>query len=135
MLCATYHEKLKANIFHFFPVRVQRRDSVQNSSMASNIGARSPSTSPRLPSPPPIPEVQIGLKSPTMSAASNVNSSGLSPPLNTLPDAAGTAKIDNGAMRRIRPGTRAAEMASGPPLVPLAEVSLHLMDQNRGPVF
>lgn len=36
------------------------------------------------------------------------------------------AKNDTGAMRRIRPGTKAADMASGPPLVPLSEVSVSL---------
>ncbi|KAI4129943.1 MAG: hypothetical protein LQ347_003571 [Umbilicaria vellea] len=34
------------------------------------------------------------------------------------------AKHDLGALRRIRPGTKAADMASGPPLVPLSEEHL-----------
>ena len=84
--------------------------------MATVMGGVSPSRSPRLPSPPPFPEVQIGPKSPgfhpEQSAAIPVNDD--------------TVKQDNGAMRRIRPGTKAADMAFGPPLVPLAEVSLHL---------
>ena len=33
-----------------------------------------------------------------------------------------TTKLDQGATRRIRPGTKAADMASGPPLVPLNQV-------------
>lgn len=35
-----------------------------------------------------------------------------------------TTKLDQGATRRIRPGTKAADMASGPPLVPLNQVGL-----------
>jgi hypothetical protein len=69
----------------------------------------SPSSSPRLPSPPPFTEVQIGPKSPTIGDG----------PENQLGEA---AKQDDGATRRIRPGTKAADMASGPPLIPLSEV-------------
>jgi hypothetical protein len=69
----------------------------------------SPSSSPRLPSPPPFTEVQIGPKSPSV-ADSNQNPFG------------DTARIDNGSTRRIRPGTKAADMDKGPPLVPLNEV-------------
>ncbi len=80
--------------------------------MAAPIGGVSPSRSPRLPSPPPFPEVQIGPKSP-----------GFNPEQSTaIPENNDTTKLDNGAMRRIRPGTKAADMAFGPPLVPLAEV-------------
>jgi hypothetical protein len=69
----------------------------------------SPSSSPRLPSPPPFTEVQIGPKSPTIGEG----------PDHQLGEA---ANQDDGSTRRIRPGTKAADMASGPPLIPLAEV-------------
>ncbi|WEW59598.1 hypothetical protein PRK78_005072 [Emydomyces testavorans] len=66
----------------------------------------SPSSSPRLPSPPPFTEVQIGPKSPT------VNDSLIGP----LPPQ------DDASTRRIRPGTKAVDMASGPPLIPLSQL-------------
>ncbi|KAI1619133.1 Mob1/phocein [Exophiala viscosa] len=81
--------------------------------MAAVSAARagvSPSSSPRLPSPPPIPEVQFGPKSPGMTDISKELSL----------DAPG--KPDEGAARRIRPGTKAADMALGPPLVPLNQL-------------
>lgn len=90
--------------------------------MASAMGPLSPSTSPRLPSPPPFPEVQIGLRSPRMNAASSVTSPRLPNPRASSPELPDTPKLDDGPTRRIRPGTKAADMASGPPLVPLAEV-------------
>jgi len=71
----------------------------------------SPSSSPRLPSPPPFTEVQIGPKSPTIGEG----------PESQLGE---TNKQDDGSTRRIRPGTKAADMASGPPLIPLAEVRM-----------
>lgn len=74
-------------------------------------GGVSPSSSPRLPSPPPFTEVQIGPKSPSVGDANQ----------NQLGDA---ARIDNGSTRRIRPGTKAADMDKGPPLVPLNEVCI-----------
>ncbi|KAK4251517.1 Mob1/phocein [Corynascus novoguineensis] len=70
-----------------------------------------PPSSPRLPSPPPPAEIQIGPKSPLMG-----------------PNAARQAAqieqtaIDTNAKRRIHPGTKAADMAAGPPLVPLHEL-------------
>ncbi|MCJ1437832.1 hypothetical protein MMC27_007219 [Xylographa pallens] len=84
--------------------------------MASAVapaGSLSPSTSPRLPSPPPFPEVQTGPKSPIPR-----NSGG-----NTVQDFNDPISRDDGSSRRIRPGTKAADMPSGPPLVPLSEVS------------
>ena len=75
------------------------------------MGPASPSSQ-RLPSPPPFPEVQIGPKSP-----------GITNPGDATMEAEDTAKYDQQAVRRIRPGTKAAEMAVGPPLVPLSEVS------------
>lgn len=70
----------------------------------------SPSSSPRLPSPPPYTEVQIGPKSPSISERGEHDFSG------------GARKEDDSSSRRIRPGTKSADMASGPPLVPLAQV-------------
>jgi hypothetical protein len=67
--------------------------------------------SPRLPSPPPFPEVQIGPRSPSPSS-NNIGE--LSTPENT--------EVDYGASRRIRPGTKAADMAAGRPLIPLSQV-------------
>lgn len=72
----------------------------------------SPLSSPRAYSPPPAAEVQIaGPQSP-----------GIGEPGPTIPESEDTAKLDQGATRRIRPGTKAADMASGPPVVPLSQV-------------
>ena len=38
--------------------------------------------------------------------------------------------MDDGARRRIRPGTKAADMMMGPPLVPLIEVSYKTADMT-----
>ncbi|KAF2403417.1 Mob1/phocein [Trichodelitschia bisporula] len=64
----------------------------------------SPLSSPRLPSPPPIAEVQLGPKSPTGSP-------------DDLPPSFDSAS------RRIRPGTKAADMPEGPPLVDLTDIN------------
>jgi hypothetical protein len=73
-----------------------------------------PPSSPRLPSPPPPTEIQIGPKSPSLgSAASNQD------------QMVEQGIIESNAGRRIRPGTKAADMAAGPPLVPLSEVRTH----------
>ncbi|KAL8741910.1 MAG: hypothetical protein Q9190_005534 [Brigantiaea leucoxantha] len=82
--------------------------------MTVTAATRSPSHSPRLPSPPPFPEVQFGPQSPTSSI----------PPSTINPEIEDASKIDKSATRRIRPGTKAAEMAYGPPLVPLSEVEM-----------
>ena len=79
----------------------------------------SPSTSPRLPSPPPFPEVQIGPQSPGINATQGLAQL-------EIEDPATGATLDNGATSRIRPGTKAADMAAGPPLIPLANVGLLL---------
>jgi hypothetical protein len=77
--------------------------------MATNMSL--PPSSPRLPSPPPPAEIQIGPKSPAMG-----------------PNAARQGQlmeqtaIDANAKRRIHPGTKSADMAAGPPLVPLHEL-------------
>lgn len=73
------------------------------------------SSTTRLPSPPPPAEIQIGPKSPLMG-----------------PNAARQAQqmeqtaIDANAKRRIHRGTKAADIAAGPPLVPLSEVGARL---------
>ncbi|OLN88048.1 MOB kinase activator-like 4 [Colletotrichum chlorophyti] len=68
-------------------------------------------SSPRLPSPPPPVEIQIGPKSPSMGAQSNRQASPMEQSL-----------IEANARRRIHPGTKASDMAAGPPLVPLNEL-------------
>lgn len=70
-----------------------------------------PPSSPRLPSPPPTAEIQMGPGSPSGGAAANHQGS----------------QIENGlleanAKRRVHRGTKASSMAAGPPLVPLNEV-------------
>ncbi|KAF3480571.1 Mob1 family protein [Arthroderma uncinatum] len=75
--------------------------------------AASPSSSPRLPSPPPFTEVQIAPKSPTVSDGTGDGSDELL----GIPHGQ-----DEASARRIQPGTKAADMASGPPLVPLSEL-------------
>lgn len=80
--------------------------------MTATAAPVSPSSSPRLPSPPPFTEVQIGPQSPAV--GDNGGDGQLFSPL---------TDTDDGSTRRIRPGTKAADMASGPPLVPLSQVS------------
>ena len=77
------------------------------------MAASAPASSPRLPSPPPIAEDQIG---PTSPGVSLFEDHGQFPSINS---------IDTGAGRRIRPGTKSEDMAEGPPLVELAEVCHH----------
>lgn len=71
----------------------------------------SPSSSPRLPSPPPIAEDQTMPTSPGVSLYEDDGK------------LLGGANIDTGAARRIRPGTKREDMAEGPPLVELHEVA------------
>ncbi|QIX00895.1 hypothetical protein AMS68_006412 [Peltaster fructicola] len=71
--------------------------------------ALSPASSPRLPSPPPIAEDQIGPTSPGLSSLEDHGK--------MLP-----GETDTNAARRIRPGTRAEDMAEGPPLVELQDI-------------
>ncbi|KAK1782527.1 Mob1/phocein [Copromyces sp. CBS 386.78] len=70
-----------------------------------------PPSSPRLPSPPPAPEIQIGPKSPAMGPIANRQAQQYEMPT-----------IDLLSHRRIHPGTKAADMAAGPPLVPLHQL-------------
>lgn len=73
----------------------------------------SQATSPRLPSPPPFTEVQIGPKSPSVGESFDHETEQLLGASQTSED---------GSTRRIRPGTRAGDMAVGPPLIPLSQV-------------
>ncbi|PFH56898.1 hypothetical protein XA68_15812 [Ophiocordyceps unilateralis] len=68
-------------------------------------------SSPRLPSPPPAAEIQIGPKSP--SGGPTVNPQAIQMEQTVL---------DAHSRRRIHPGTKAADMAAGPPLIPLSEL-------------
>ena len=86
-------------------------------------GGVSPSSSPRLPSPPPFTEVQIGPKSPSVGDADREIQLG---------DA---VRLQEGATRRIRPGTKAADMATGPPLVPLNQVCSPVAVDQRLPLM
>ncbi|KAL1874439.1 hypothetical protein Daus18300_003457 [Diaporthe australafricana] len=65
--------------------------------------------SPRLPSPPPPAEIQIGPKSPGLPADQESQQLEL-----TI--------LNANSRRRIHPGTKSAEMAAGPPLIPLNEL-------------
>ncbi|KAK3688577.1 Mob1/phocein, partial [Podospora appendiculata] len=69
------------------------------------------SSSPRLPSPPPPAEIQIGPKSPSMGPHATRQAQQIE-----------QTAIDANAKRRIHPGTKSADMAAGPPLVPLQEL-------------
>ncbi|KAK5167075.1 uncharacterized protein LTR77_007805 [Saxophila tyrrhenica] len=73
------------------------------------MAAPSPGSSPRLPSPPPIAEDQIGPTSPGVTPYEDHNK---------LP----SDSLNNAASRRIRPGTKAEDMAEGPPLVELQDI-------------
>ncbi|ERS97695.1 hypothetical protein HMPREF1624_05866 [Sporothrix schenckii ATCC 58251] len=73
-----------------------------------------PPSSPRLPSPPPAAEIQIGPKSPAASGATLAQQQMEQQMEQTI--------LDANSKRRIHPGTRAADFAVGPPLVPLNEL-------------
>lgn len=80
------------------------------SSISSTMAAHSPASSPRLPSPPPIPEDQVG-------------PGPMSPGFSLFEDhGKPQTTMDTGASRRIRPGTKAEDMAEGPPLIDLQDV-------------
>ncbi|KAI1095883.1 Mob1/phocein [Rostrohypoxylon terebratum] len=67
--------------------------------------------SPRLPSPPPPAEIQLGPKSPGLGSTASRQ---LQQMEQTIAEA--------NSRRRIHPGTKAEDMAAGPPLVPLGEL-------------
>ncbi|KAA8650675.1 hypothetical protein EYZ11_003454 [Aspergillus tanneri] len=77
----------------------------------ATAGVSHPS-SPRLPSPPPFTEVQLGPKSPAVESIGKDAEQYLS----------ASQGADDGSSRRIRPGTKAVDMAVGPPLVPLSQL-------------
>ncbi|KAF5666206.1 mps one binder kinase activator-like 4 [Fusarium heterosporum] len=68
-------------------------------------------SSPRLPSPPPAAEIQMAPMSPSGGPAAS---------LQTTPQE--QTQLEASSRRRIHPGTRAADMAAGPPLIPLHEL-------------
>ncbi|KAK8118839.1 Mob1/phocein family protein [Apiospora kogelbergensis] len=70
-----------------------------------------PPSSPRLPSPPPPAEIQLGPKSPGLGTTASRQAQEME---QTIADA--------NAKRRIHPGTKAEDMAAGPPLIPLSEL-------------
>lgn len=72
-------------------------------------------SSPRLPSPPPAAEIQVTPNSPSGGPAATLQATELE-----------QSVIDAHSKRRIHPGTKASEMAAGPPVVPLNEVSYHV---------
>ncbi|GMF77971.1 unnamed protein product [Aspergillus oryzae] len=74
----------------------------------------SQASSPRLPSPPPFTEVQIGPKSPSVGESFGQDAEQL---------LGASHGADDGSTRRIRPGTKSVDMAVGPPLIPLSQVS------------
>ena len=82
----------------------------------------SSSSSPRLPSPPPLTEVQFGPRSPGLGGDGGGSGGGVVATVKGQVELAGANH--DGATRRIRPGTTSEEMNSGPPLVPLNEVCL-----------
>ncbi|KAI4870022.1 Mob1/phocein [Hypoxylon rubiginosum] len=69
-----------------------------------------PQGSPRLPSPPPPAEIQIGPKSPGLGSTGRQSQQ----MEHTMAEA--------NAKRRIHPGTKSEDMAVGPPLIPLGEL-------------
>jgi hypothetical protein len=70
----------------------------------TNVYEMASPASPRLPSPPPIPEDQLS-------------------PVPASPEQQKFfSNLDHNAARRIRPGTKAEDMAEGPPLLDLSEV-------------
>ncbi|KAG5962860.1 hypothetical protein E4U58_003736 [Claviceps cyperi] len=68
-------------------------------------------SSPRLPSPPPPAEIQPSPNSPSDSAPESAHVIVME-----------QSVLDANSRRRIHPGTKAADMAAGPPLVPLSEL-------------
>lgn len=79
--------------------------------LLSLIMSTLPPSSPRLPSPPPPAEIQLGPKSPGLGTTASRQAQEME---QTIADA--------NAKRRIHPGTKAENMAAGPPLIPLSEV-------------
>ncbi|PKS09076.1 hypothetical protein jhhlp_003690 [Lomentospora prolificans] len=70
-----------------------------------------PPSSPRLPSPPPAAEIQIGPASPSGNHGANRQPSQIEQTI-----------LEANSKRRVHRGTKAADMAAGPPLMPLSEL-------------
>ncbi|KAK7431477.1 hypothetical protein QQZ08_001967 [Neonectria magnoliae] len=68
-------------------------------------------SSPRLPSPPPPAEIQLGPNSPAGGPAASPETTHSEQTL-----------LDASSRRRIHPGTKASDMSAGPPLIPLHEL-------------
>ena len=100
------HDELRARCF-------ENEIKTLTESLERKMSIASPTTKQRLPSPPPFTEVQIGPRSPGVGAS-------VEAPHHEVDN---TDNQEDGAVRRIRPGTKAEDMASGPPLKPLTEVS------------
>lgn len=98
------------------PAQLRSINSTPLCLRAMTAAGVSPSSSPRLPSPPPFTEVQIGPLSPSVGESFGKDAEQFL-----------GAGDDGGSTRRIRPGTKTADMAFGPPLIPLSQVctSLH----------
>ncbi|KAM0239290.1 hypothetical protein ACHAPO_003261 [Fusarium lateritium] len=77
-------------------------------------------SSPRLPSPPPAAEIQMAPMSPSGGPAAS---------LQTTPHE--QTQLEASSRRRIHPGTKAADMAAGPPLIPLHEVLVPLLTYHE----
>ncbi|PGG97492.1 hypothetical protein GX51_07304 [Blastomyces parvus] len=101
------------DLFPLFPASPHTTYPTRLRRPTMTTAGASPSSSPRLPSPPPFTEVQIGPQSPTVGEGFGATSEELL----GLPH-----EPDDASMRRIRPGTKSADMASGPPLVPLSQL-------------
>ena len=86
-------------------------DIVNVGELSSMMAAASPK--PRLPSPPPFTEVQSGPVSPGLNATTDIPSL----------EGDGSEQSTQEANGRIRPGTKAPDMAAGLPFEPANEVS------------
>ncbi|KXJ92284.1 Mob1/phocein [Microdochium bolleyi] len=77
-------------------------------------------SSPRLPSPPPAAEIQLGPPSPGPNSSTGAES-------REIPEAVAAAN----AKRRIHVGTKAEHMAAGPPLIPFSELESAFSSQEH----
>ncbi|KAH7030918.1 Mob1/phocein, partial [Microdochium trichocladiopsis] len=77
-------------------------------------------SSPRLPSPPPAAEIQIGPASPGLNSAAGLES-----------QERNQAVVAANAKRRIHVGTKAEHMAAGPPLIPFSELESAFSSQEH----
>ncbi|KAI9882120.1 MAG: hypothetical protein M1823_006133 [Watsoniomyces obsoletus] len=80
----------------------------------------SPSSSPRLPSPPPLTEVQFGPRSPSLGGDNKATTTTMG--IKGDNDLGGSNSDEAIHTRRIRPGSKAEDMGAGPPLIPLSDL-------------